>query len=168
MEKKNPSMWFWTEPLMSWVSKQSRQVSVTFLFLLATFCFGVMRGKILEVMLVLGAYSVYSAALEWQTSELLTNSRKYWFLLKLLVMWVEGWILTGGSKLRTPICPVIRELKSDLQTVLYSEGLVWQVFLFSRLGLAYLIRRSPIPSFGCAEILDTQLKASGFLLGRKL
>lgn len=33
----------------------------TFLFLLATFCFGVVKGKAFEVMLVLGAYSVYSA-----------------------------------------------------------------------------------------------------------
>lgn len=57
--------------------KQSREVSVTFLVFLATFYFRVVKGKTFEVMLVLGAYNAYSAAVEWQTPEQLTNFQKY-------------------------------------------------------------------------------------------
>lgn len=155
--------------------KQSREVSVTFLVFLATFYFRVVKCKTFEVMLVLGAYNAYSAAVEWQTPEQLTNFQKYWFLIKLLVllvMWVGGLKLPAGdSRLRAQLVPWSESSNltwSNLIWALSSAGLVWQIFLFGRLGLANLTLRSPNASFRYAGSLDTQLKASSSLLGREL
>lgn len=139
---------------MSWVFKQSREVSVTFFLLLATFFVWSGEGQ-----------DFWGDAGPWCLQCLLcslrvANPRTTDKLSKILIF--DKAVRTVKCEWRAEIA-MIRELQTDLQTAFSSAGLVWKLSHFSRLGLANLILRSPNPSLGRAESLDTQLKVSSSL-----
>lgn len=116
-------------------------LSVSFLLLLATFYFRVVKGKTFYVMMVHDAHSGCSAALEWQTPDGLTNFWKCWFFGKAVssVSGVKGGLRlpTVGSRLSAPISPMIREIQSELQAAFSQQA--WAGKTFSSVGLGWQV-----------------------------